>query len=117
MHWPTAHKKTIYNMKKLLLVLTLSCIAFIVHSQPKMVRRIFIWNRRCKLGNLLSKFPPNVPALRGVWGPEAALSYRTVYPTWVGYENRYILCRKKGQNFLTLSVRFILIMWVHLLTD
>src|SRR6476469_4310418 len=97
MHWPSAHKKTIYNMKKLLLVLTLSCIAFIVHAQPKMVRGYLYGTGGANWATFFQS-STNVPALRGVWGPEEALSYRTVYPTWVGYETG-IYYAGKGAKF------------------
>src|SRR5689334_14095731 len=72
-------------MKKLLLILTLSCIAFIVHAQPKKIQGYLYATGGANWATFFQS-SKDVDALRGVWGPEVALSLRTVYPTWIGYE-------------------------------
>lgn len=85
MYRPTAHKQATYKMKKILLILTLSCIAFIVHAQPKKIKG-YLWATGGMNWATFFQSSNNVQTLKGVWGPEAALSLRVVYPTWLGYE-------------------------------
>jgi hypothetical protein len=72
-------------MKKVLLILTLSCISFIVNAQPKKIKGYLYATGGANWATYFQS-SKDVNSLRGIWGPEVALSLRTVYPTWVGYE-------------------------------
>jgi hypothetical protein len=72
-------------MKKLLLILTLSCIAFIVNAQTEKIKGYLYGTGGVNWGTFFQS-SRDVSSIKGVWGPEADLSFRVVYPTWLGYE-------------------------------
>src|SRR5437763_12966857 len=72
-------------MKKALLILVFSCIAFIVNAQIKKIKGYLFATGGANWATYFQS-SSNVQSVRGIWGPEVALSLRTVYPTWLGYE-------------------------------
>jgi hypothetical protein len=84
-------------MKKTLLILTLSCIAFTVNAQIKKIKGYLYATGGANWATYFQS-SSDVKSLRGIWGPEVALSLRTVYPTWIGYEAG-VFYSTKGARF------------------
>ena len=72
-------------MKKALFIVTLSCIAFIVNAQPKRTKSYLYLTGGANWATFFQS-SSDVNSVRGIWGPEVALSVRTVLPTWLGFE-------------------------------
>jgi len=75
-------------MKKLVLILSLTCIAFFANAQRKYVKGYLCANGGANFATFFQS-STDVSSLTGVWGPEAGLSFRYVTPTWVGFEGGF----------------------------